>query len=143
MKSNLGARFSRGIQFQRAFLMIKITYFDKFTGKDLWAEGEVKSFCDYTPKPSYVNDVSEVLDKVRYDFDIDDDVELYIFKFDWDDDGSYIVQYFSGSPHRGVNMSDHQRERFEAGKCCGWNHDIHIRLEKVTYEPITDFPTNE
>lgn len=123
--------------------MIKITYFDKRTGKDLWAEGEVKSFCDYTPDPSYVNDVSEVLNKVRWDFDIDDDVELYLIKFDWDDDGSYIIQYFSGSPRRGVNMSDHQRECFESGKCCGWNHDIYIRLEKVTYEPITDFPTNE
>ena len=124
--------------------MIKITYFDKRTGKDLWVEGEVKSFCDCTPEPSYVNDVSEVLDKVRYDFDIDDDVELYVAKHEWIDDGNgYLIQYFSGSAHRGVNMSDYQRERFEAGKCCGWNYDIYIRLEKVTYEPITDFPTNE
>ena len=123
--------------------MIKITYFDKRTSKDLWKDGEVKSFCDYTPDPSYVDDESKVLDKVRSDFDIDDDVELYVTKFDWGDDGSYIIQYFSGSSHRGVNMSDYQYERFEQGKCCGWNHDIYIRLEKVTYEPINDFPTNE
>ena len=120
--------------------MIKITFCDKRTGKDLYSEGEVKSFNDFTPEPVYVKEKSEIVNAIRYAFDIEDDVELYVEKADFYEEGNYYyVQYFSGSPERGVNMSEYQKQQFEAGKCCGWNHDVLIRLEKVTYEGITDF----
>lgn len=119
---------------------IKITFIDKRTGKDLYKDGEVKSFCDYTPDPVYVNSVSDIIPAIRSSFYIDDDVEIYVFKDEGSDEENwYWVQYFSGSPDHGCNMSDYQRERFEAGKCCGWNHDILMELETVTFEPLTDF----
>ena len=125
-------------------MKIKITFIDKRTGKDLWKDGEVKSFCDYTPPPAYVDDISQVIPAIRSAFWIDDDVELYTHKDEANDVPNwYWVQYFSGSSQHGCNMSEYQMERFKAGKCCGWNHDILIELEKVTYEPLTDFPVDE
>ena len=53
--------------------MVKITFCDKRTGKDLWSQGEVKSFCDWTPDPVYVKEKSNILDAIRSAFDIDDD----------------------------------------------------------------------
>lgn len=119
---------------------IKITFCDKRTGKDLYSEGEVKSFDDFVPPAEHVSDKSEILDRIRFVFDIEDDVEIYVEQADfWEEGNYYHVCYFSGSPERGVNMSEHQKKQFEAGKCCGWNHEILIRLDKVTYEPVTDF----
>lgn len=120
--------------------MVKITFCDKRTGKDLWSQGEVKSFCDWTPDPVYVKEKSNISDAIRSAFDIDDDVDIYVEKADFYEEGNYYyVGYFSGSPHRGVNMSEHQKKQFEAGKCCGWNHDVLIELNTVIYEPVTDF----
>lgn len=112
---------------------IKITFLDKFTGKDLWDKGEVKSFCDFTPEPIFVNSKDDILPAIRYHFDIDDDVEVSMERHEcYEDEAIYCVAYFSGSPERGCNMSDYQLERFKQGKCCGWNHDIIIRIEKVS-----------